>query len=258
MAQNKLNVVRIGKESTRGTAVTGALTVPHLDDGLKIGFTNHLGKIYSSRTFPSMTDQVPLGLTPVVRLRPEVNVATIRDLILMNLMRTSGALPEFTIEETIVAQQKAAGCVNRSLEASFSRSESPDQAALLSLQMEFAAMSIASTTGITAGTYGGGHQFPLAQATFSLNSVPALEIMSFSWKANNTLFLGPHDATRKLLYIEDGQEEHTFTLTARFASAAWRALATAGDRARLRLHLPDGHGHGDGDADLRQVPGGES
>ena len=228
MPQGMTNIVRIGKETTRGTAVTGALTAPFVGDGLKPSLQRFLAKIRSSSTFPYVTQLVPLGLNAAIRFSPEVNVETIRDIFEMAFVRdaTTKLLTSLTIEETGVGvdSNKYGGCVCQSMEYSFSRSNNPDESALLAVAMDFAAMNIAAASGITAGTQGAGNHFPLAKSTFEINSVSALEVLSFRGRRTNSLAIGPHDADGNVLYIEDGEAEDEIELTARFNAAAWRTL----------------------------------
>jgi hypothetical protein len=220
------NLVRIGKETVRGTAVIGTLTVPTIGDGLKIGLTNHLGKIRPSSTYPNLGYQQSLGLTPAAALSPLVNINTVRDLINMAFARTAGVLPSLTIEETSegVDSQKASGCVCSKLALSFQRSATPNEAALLAAQLEFAAMKIAAATGVTAGSQGSGHHFSLAQGTYTINSVASLWPTNWGWTLTNIVQPGPHLADRSVEWIQEGDAAHEFDLTGRFSTAAWRDL----------------------------------
>lgn len=224
------NIVLAGKEVTRGTAVAMPFNLPFVGDGLKIGLKNHVGEILASSTYPFKTARVPLGLTPAVKLTPDVNRDTIRDLFLLSLKRTLGAtLPSLTFGEDCMTidAQKAAGCVCQNANWDFSRNENPNEAALLSCQMDFAAMNIAAAT-VAAGTQPVARRFPIHQATFSLNSVSALEVLSFGMKTATTIKSGPHKADRSVMYVEDGSQMTTFSMKARFSAAAWRNLIKNG------------------------------
>lgn len=242
MPINMLNVVRVGKETTRGTeAGTLPLHLPFLGDGLKIGVRNHLGEIKSSSTFPDVTDQVPLGRTPTVRLTPDVNINTIRDIIQMSIGRVSNQLNAFSFAESAVGlgAQAALGSVLRTTTLEFSRSDNPDAAALLNGSMEFAAMKIASSAA-TPGTQAIARRLKLAASTFTINAVSELEILSWAWSITNTLYLGPHANDGSILYIEDGDTMHEFRVRARMATAAWRTIVRAGTEFAATFVLASG------------------
>lgn len=236
----KLSIVRIGKEQERGTAATTALTSPFVGAGWKFPRQQYLAKIKSSGTFPSPTASVALGLTARVTGAPEVNVATIRDIILMAMMRTAGVLPSFTFEQNLVGQEKISGCVCSSLELTFQRSATPDEGAILSATMEFAAMKVAAATGIVAGQYAVGRYFPMALSIFTLDDVIAAAVQSWTWKHTNLLPAGYHKSDLSIDHIGDGDEIDEFTVLARGATAAWRALVSAGTEVATSMVFATG------------------
>lgn len=232
MPHGMKSIVRLGPETTRGEAAETNTTMSFLGAGVLLPREQHQGEVRASSTFPYRTTSVPLGVTPRLTMALDLNVESIRDIILMATLRTNAELPSFTVEHNwggvASASEKVAGAVVRSLELSFSRSESPDQAALLAAALELAGMSIADASGIVAGTYPFGRYFPLSRATFTLNSVAALGVYSFSWRHTNTLHLGVHGSDGALDSIIDGDAEDEFTVSARFSSTAWKALVQSG------------------------------
>lgn len=228
MPHSMRNIVKVGPEVTRGTAVATTLTMPFMGEGLRPSYQRHLAKIRSSSTFPYVTTHVPLGINHALRFTPEVNVETIRDIFEMALVRdaTTKLLTSLTIEESGVGidPMKYAGCVCSSLEYAFSRSANPDVSAVLAATMEFAAMSGVTVSAPTAGTQGAGGHFQMAKSTFTINSVSALEVLSFRGQRTNALAIGPHDADGNVTYIDDGEVDDSFELVARFATDAWRNI----------------------------------
>lgn len=242
MPVNARNIVRFGKEANRGTvAATLPLHLPFLDDGLKIGLRNHLGEIISSSTYPDVTKYVSLGLTPAVRLTPDVNINTIRDIIQMSIARVSNDLNAFSIAESCagVGAQAALGSVLRTTSLEFSRSDNPDASALLNGSMEFAAMKVIDSA-VVAGTQAIARRFKLAASTFTINAVGEVELLSWGWTVTNTLYVGPHGSDRSILYIEDGHTMHEFRVRARMASTAWRSLARNGTAFACTFVLASG------------------
>lgn len=266
MPINMLNVVRIGKETTRGTeAGTLPLHMPFLGDGLKIGHRNHLGQIKSSSTFPDVTEEVPLGMTPAVRLTPDVNINTIRDIIQMSIARVSNALNAFSFAESCagIGAQAALGSVLRTTTLEFSRSDNPDASALLNGTMEFAAMKLIDSSA-TPGTQAIARRLKLAASSFTINTVSELEILSWAWTITNTLYPGFHQGDRSLRYIEDGDTMHEFRVRARMTTTAWRAIVRNGTEVAASFVLASGTATEDvtltvakGQAETHELSGGE-
>ncbi len=228
MPHSMRNIVKVGKEAERGTAVATTLTMPFMDEGLRPSFQRHLAKIRASSTFPYVTAHESVGINHGLRFTPYVNVETVRDIFEIAFVRdeTTKLLKSLTIEESGVGidPMKYAGCVCSSLEYAFSRSANPDVSAVLAATMEFAAHSGVTTSAPTAGTQGAGGHFQMAKSTFTINGVAALEVLSFRGQRTNALSPGPHDADGNVTYIDDGEVDDSFELTARFASDAWRNL----------------------------------
>ncbi len=101
MPQGMKDIVLFGKETIRGeVAGSFPLHQPFLGDGLVPTLTKHLGEIISSSTWPYRTDQVPLGTTAALTLTPDINVATIRDLIELATQRTAGDQQSVSIKHS--------------------------------------------------------------------------------------------------------------------------------------------------------------
>ncbi len=227
MPQQMKDIVLLGKETTRGTAAgTLPLHQPFVGDGLVPEITNHLGEILSSSGWPYVTDQVPVGVTASVQLAPEVNINTIRDIILMSKRDGSGNLPSLTIahSQAGVGDAHYLGSVNSELGLEFSRSGSPDASAVLAATMSFGCMKTASTTGVSAGTQGTGRKFQLRHSTFEINSVAASKVLSCRLRVTNDLDEGAPDENNMRLWIEEGLARFEVVVVAQFLAQAWGDL----------------------------------
>jgi hypothetical protein len=234
------DIVLIGVEETRGTAVAGALTLAFARDGVDFRHTQHTARSQGSSTFPLKGKPVALGLTPTIRMTPEINVETVRDIIEMATIRADGILSSFTILQAKPAQKKISGCVVSSLELSFSRSAAPGDDAILVASMELAGMLEAAATGITAGTLGAGNPFVISKSTFTINSVEATKVLSFRHRITNAIAPTVHKSDLSVEGLVDGECEHETTLTALFDADAWRALCAAGTAHDASLVLATG------------------
>lgn len=237
------NIVRVGKETTRGTAASSLALDLHLQGaGLEPTFTDHLGEVRGAATFPDITDLVGLGLTPGFRITPIVNVDTVKDLILMAMRDEDGELPSFTFAETSggVGNQRFVGCICRELSAEFSRSANPNESALLSVSLDFAAMGVEDASGVSAGTKALGRSLQIRKSTFTVNSADQLDVLSYRLRVANELFLGPHDTDGKLRYIEDGPRTVEMTLASRFTTEAWRNLVKNATEFAAAIELATG------------------
>lgn len=227
MPQKMKDVVLFGLESTRGTAAaTFPLHQPYVSPGLVPTLTDHLGHVMGSQTWPYRTDSVPLGVTAALGFSPEVNTGTVRDLILMATKRTNGDQPAVSIVHgrSGVGVARYLGSVVESLELSYQSSGSPDAAALLSAQMAFACMLPEAAGVDTPGTQANGRRFRIGAATFTINAVAALEVMSYTRRITITHAMGRPDNANKRIYLEDGDVDDEVRLVARFTTAAWSNL----------------------------------
>ncbi len=232
MAQKMKDIVLFGKETTPGT-VAGSfpLDQPFLGAGLVPSISEHLGEIMSSSTWPHRTEQVPLGSSARLTFTPELNIATIRDIILMATQRTNGDLPFLSIGHTRagVGQAHYLGALCASLSLEYSRGGSPDASSILQASMEFEAMLVAHTTGLSAGTKGAGRRFKIGAGTFTINGVAATKVMSYRRTITNELALGaPDEASSKRIFLEAGAMDDEIVIVAQFNDAAWSTLTLAG------------------------------
>lgn len=234
MAQKMKDVVLFGKEAVaRGTeAASFPLHQPFLGNGLVPTLTNHLGEIISSSTWPDVTTRVPLGVTAALAFTPEWNRDTIRDLITMITKVTAGDRPSVSIEHTRagVAQMKYLGCVVSSANLEYSRSGSPDGAAILQGSMNFECMKPMAATGVSAGTQAIARRFLLPKGTFTINAVASTKILSYrrSWTIGHSM--GPPTSADQALrmWMEDLVLQEEIALTAQFTAVAWDTLLLAG------------------------------
>lgn len=240
MDHRMTDIVLVGVEETRGSAVAGTLTLAFARDGVDFRLTQHTARSQGSSTFPLRGKPVALGLTPTIRMTPEINVETVRDIIEMATERTDGILNSFTILQAKPTQKKVSGCVVSSLDLSFSRSGAPGDDAILVASMELAGMLLAAATGITAGTLGAGNPFSISKSTFTINSVPATKVLSFRHRITNSIAPTVHKSDLSLEGLVDGDCEHATTLSALFDDDAWRALCAAGTAHDAVLVLATG------------------
>jgi len=234
MAQKMRDIIKLGVETTRGTLASSmALTQPFVGDGFRPVFTAGLAPIQASGTFPYDTDAVPVGATVAGQLTPEINIATIRDLVLLATKRTSAALPAVSIQHLHQSisgsnpQMSYLGGVCRELQLGFSRGASPGGENILTGSLGFEFYGYAVATGLSGGTQATGHHFQIRNTTFTLNAVVALEVLGFQLTVSNGLSLGPVDSANARLWIEEGMEQTSVSLTARLASVDYRDLIRA-------------------------------
>lgn len=230
MNHPKNRIILIGAESTAGTEASSMdMHVPFLDNGLDRNIQGNNAEVWSSRTFPYQTDEIAIGATASPKLMPEVNVNTIRDLLLMLVSRgAGGSMPFVTIQDDGVGvanggvQFLGAICVEISMQ--YSRSSTPDNSSLLTMELSFECMKPEAKSGISAGTPGAGAHFLIEKATFTLNSVAATKVLEYSRTMRITANLGALDDDGKRLVITPGNVEELITLDAYFDSAAWTTL----------------------------------
>lgn len=240
MPQKMTDIVLFGKEATRGT-VAGSFLLDHpfLGDGLVPNIESQLAEVRSSSTWPYVTDQVPLGATADLAFTPDININTIRTLILLATKRTAGVLPAVSIAHSRVGVGDAhyLGAVAREFSLEYSRSGQQDASALLSGSMSFDCMKPANTTGVAAGTPATGRYFRLDKLVATINSVAALEVLSYSRRMTIGHALGPPDDQNVRMYLEDGETNEELTLRARFSAAAWADLVlNATEHAATFVH----------------------
>lgn len=229
------DTILIGKETTRGTVASSyALDQPYLGKGIDHTLTNHLGEVLSSATHPSPTIEVPLGTTGALSITPDVNLATVRDLIDMVTKRTADALSSLSIARlqygATSGQLSFLGCLPSSMALQYSRASSPDASAILQGTWSFECMQPVATSALTAGSKGTGHYFKLANITLTINSVAATAVLAYSRQTNVALSLGPPNSSGIRDWIEEGAVSDEITITAKFLSAsiAWQTLTLAG------------------------------
>lgn len=230
MAIKKKDIVLMGLESTRGTvAGTFPLHHPFLGAGLVPTLTNNQGEVQSTSTWPVLTTQVGVGLTAGLAFTPDINVATVRDLIRLITERVSGDLNAISIKHSRVGvgDMLYTGCAASQLSLEYSRGSSPDAGALLQGTINFECMQAASSSGAAAGTQGTGRYFQIGRATFTVNGVAATKVLSYRRQITVAHALGPPDSTGKRLFLEDGELTEEITLVAQFTATAWSAAAVA-------------------------------
>jgi len=227
MAHGMKDIVLLGKEATRGTAAaTTPLHQPIVDDGLIPSIQGNNAETRASSTWPYQTDECPIGPTASLRLQPDVNVNTVRDLILMIDSRTNGDLASFTAKHSRagIGDAQYLGCVVSELNMQYSRTGQPDRSSILQFDMSLECMKPEAGAGVVAGSQAVGKRFKLEQATITINGAGALEVTEYRRSIRVTLDLGALDAAGKRLYITDGDLEEEISLTARFTSDAWTNL----------------------------------
>lgn len=236
MPRGMRDTLLVGVESTRGTLASSTpLTQPMVGDGFQPQFAGPPALIRSTATFPYVTKAEAVGVeVSSISMAPDINVNTVRDIILSATKRTSGSLPSLSLRhlhESGVSgsnvQMSYLGCVCSAINLSFSRGASPGDGAILTGNMTFSAMGFATATGLSGSTQAVGGRFQMRGSSFTVNSVPYTNILSCEIGVENSLAPGPVDASNVREYLEDGDESHTVRLTARLASVAWRDLVTA-------------------------------
>lgn len=245
MPHGMTDIVLIGTEATRGVeSVNMDLHQPMVDDGLTPTLTANNAETNATSTFPDQTDDCPIGATAALRMTPDVNVNTVRDLILMATARTSGVLKAFTVQHSRVGvgDFQYLGSVVSELNMQYSRSGQPDRSSILQFDIGLECMQPDDDpTAISAGTQGVGKRFKIEKGTFTLNSVAALEVVDYRRTIRNVLDLGALNGSGARLYITDGPIEQEVNLTARFTTEAWGALLLAGtEHAAAIVHATGG------------------
>lgn len=238
MAQKMTDIVLFGKETTRGTkASTFPLHLPFLGQGLVPQITQHVGEILSSSTWPYDTKQVPLGATARLTLTPDININTIRTLLTMATKRTSGVQPPVSITHTRMGVGHAhyLGCVVSALAMEYSRGGSPDASSILQGSLDFECMTVAATTGVSAGTQANARRFKLQAATVTLNSVASSKVLSYRRAMTIEHALGSPDSSNVRIFLEDGRHMDEVNIVAQFnaTDADWAALVLAGTEVPL-------------------------
>lgn len=231
MPQKMKDVVLLGLESTPGTVASAFdLHQPFLGAGLSPNITHHLGEILSSSTWPYRTDEVPLGATARPTFIPDININTVRDLILLATKRTNGDLPSVSIAHTRmgVGHARYLGAVLASMQLEYSRGGSPDASSILQGTMEFECIKPEATTGLSAGTQGAGRRFKIQAGVFTVDGVQATKVLSYRRTITNALALGAPDANNARIFLESGDSADELIVVAQFATPAWTTLALGG------------------------------
>lgn len=241
MPQTMQDIVKLGKETTRGTGVSPSLHLPFLGEGLSPVITNNLGKIQASSTWPYDTVNVPLGASAALTLVPDINVDTIRTLILLatKFDDTDGLFPSISIAHSRSGVSNAlyTGCVVSQLSLEYSRSGSPSAESILQGSLNLECMKPEATGSVAAGTQANAGRFKIGAGTFTINGVSALEILSYRRNFSIAHALGPPDADNNRIYLEDGAVEESVELSARFSADAWTELVLdATEHAAVMVH----------------------
>lgn len=239
MPQKMQDIVKFGKEVTRGTGVSPSLHLPFLGEGLSPVLTNNLGKVQASGTWPYDTANVPLGCTAALTFVPDINVDTIRTLLLMATKWADGVFPSLSIAHSRsgVGDALYTGCVASQLSMEYSRSGSPGAEAILQGSLNLECMKPEATGSVAAGTQANAGRFKIGAGTFTINGVSALQVLSYRRTLSIAHALGPPAADNKRIYLEDGAVEESVELTARFAAEAWSDLVlNATEHTAVMVH----------------------
>ncbi|MCB9852766.1 MAG: hypothetical protein H6819_06695 [Phycisphaerales bacterium] len=230
MGHEKNRIILLGVESTPGTEASSMdMHVPFLDIGFERNIEANNAEVWSSSTFPEQTDEIAHGATAAPKLMPEVNVNTIRDLLLLAITRgAGGSITHVTIQDDGLGVSSGGvqflGAVVVELSMRYSRQSQPDASSLLTMELSFQCMKPEQKSGISAGTPASGARFRIEDAVFTLNSVAATKVLEYSRTMRIAADLGALDADGKRLFITPGNIEQVVTLDAFFDSAAWTAL----------------------------------
>lgn len=230
MSHQLTDTVLMGLETTRGTVASSFdFHCPILRPGLVPNRRAHTAKVESSATFPYVTKNVPVGVTTTLSLTPDINKGTFRDLLLLATKWTLPSFPAFSIARTSVGveHERFLGCGVTRFEYGYSRSSEPGDDAILRGSMDIECMSRSTTSGLSAGTQSAAGWFAMQHSTFTINSVAALEVLSYRRTIEIARSLGPPGTTGARVYSVDGIINHTAEIVARFSSAAWRTLMYA-------------------------------
>lgn len=228
MSMKLLDIVLMGLETTRGTAA-GSLPFhcPFVMPGFVPAKTPHKAEIVASSTFPEVTENVPLGVTTDFTFSPDVNVGTIRDLLLWATKWASNSRPALTIARTRagIGQERYMGCVVTRLEMGYSRGATPSEDSVLSINITGTCMQRESTTGLSAGPQSVTRHFTMQNGVYTIDSVAAAEVLSLRRTIELMHAGGPPNASGKRIYSEDGVIRNSVEITSRFSTAAISTLA---------------------------------
>ncbi len=239
----KEEIVLLGLESTRGTApASSAWDVNFVGQGFSRQLVHGTGKVDGSATHPYTSKQVKIGSTASPSLEPDFNSNTIRDIIQMLTKRSSGVMPSFTIRHSApsVDQMNFLGAIANQLSMEYTRGSDPDDGYILTGSLNFECMQPAATSGISAGTPATGNHFKISEASFTIDSVAADDVVSYRRQISIGLDLGGLNAAGKRIYIVEGMLQETITLRAKFSSDAWRAIVAAGDEVPVVIQHATG------------------
>lgn len=230
MPNTKRETLLAGLESTRGTVASSFDWDVHMTEAFQRNIEHGHAQIDGNAYFPDPAAQEAIGQIAQPRIVPDVNINTIRDLILLMTSRTSGALPSISLRHEVpdADEMNFLRCVPSELALSYSRGGTPGNEDILVANMSLECMQAAATTGISAGTKPVGNRFKMSQASFSINSVAATQVVSYSRTMRVNLDLGGLNSSGQRIYIVDGMLEQEITLRARFTSAGWRTIVSAG------------------------------
>lgn len=214
-----LNVIGVGKETTRGSVAASALQMPIMGECFQPSITNEQAGGVDSASYPWERESVPMSQAIAIAMEPTFNVNTAADILGMALARNaSRRLHTFSLKELLTATLKRnwLGCACGGLTLEFDRS------GLMTARMQFEAMSQATGDG-AAGTQPVGARFKLHASSFTLNSVAATKTLAMTWSMTTNLNavragsgLGPLDFDEEATIQE-------LTLRGLFDSLAWRA-----------------------------------
>jgi len=228
MAKKGLQIVRIGKETTRGTVAGSFPWQPALiGSGLRPTLVNNVGRIVAYYTFPYETEHVPLGLTGGLAMQLEARRDTIKDII--ETVKPGASpfdLPTLSIghDTAGIGMERFLGSMCSALELSFSRSSQPGEGMILAATMEFLTMQRTSATGVTGTTVPTGPVFKMnaANTTFNILGVATTKLLSWRFRREIQVAAGPLiDATTRM-YMESGLIVDTLEVTGQFNATSYR------------------------------------
>jgi len=203
--------------------------VPFLDIGFERNIEGNNAEVRASSTFPYQTDEIPIGATARPRLMPDLNINTVRDLILLATTRgAGGSITPVTIQDDGIGVASGGmqflGSIVVEMSLQYSRSGNPDESSILKMELSFECMKPEAKAGIVAGVPATGARFNLEEASFTLNSVAATKVLSYSRTLRITADVGALDSDGKRLFMTPGDVDELVTLEALFDSNAWTAL----------------------------------
>jgi len=260
------SILKSAIETVRGTAVT--TTVTHDLEGSAF----HMGKdggAYEGKftsAFPQMARVIKTSRKHRGQLVTPILSTVMQAQFEMGFKRTSGALDSFTFdhkEQSSGEQSKYAGCVCDQMVLEWGSNDDP-----VRLSYDIEAMSLASTSGITAGTYQAGNPLMGHRTLVTVGGTSyTVENLSGRLTIANNLIVGPAGADGFPKFIRDGFRRVSLELQNSHDSSAIGAIfrgvaitpivlvfASGTGTETLTITLPEVHiiqsnGSGDVDAD---------